>query len=122
MLEVTPTTALTIAKALRSQVTGVPVVFTLEDNIELLKTSKFIISRLDEEQTEDSDKLYEIWAKGRIRSHLFFKREKDILIGKEYGRNFLDACQHYFSNYMHSKEAYNPRKNTLSGHTLYCRE
>ena len=119
MLEVTPTTAITIAKALRSQATGIPSIFTLENNTELLEVSQILISRMSAEQADYPGTLYEIWAKGKRRTHLGFKREPDIQLGKDYGRNFIEACVHFFTCVMICDGAYNPRKNTLSGYMLY---
>jgi hypothetical protein len=119
MLEVTPECAVSIAIALEAQARGVQCVFKVEENIELLQTSKKISMRISEGQAEYPGKLYEIWAKGKIRKHLGFRREKDMYMGKEYGRNFLDACLHFFTNIMYCNGAYNERNNTLSGHVLY---
>jgi hypothetical protein len=107
MLEVEPNDLFAIAKALRSQSTGVPVVTTLEDNVRLMEISQTIISRISEEQAHYPGHLYEIWAKGKRRAHLGWKREPDMMIGKEFGRSFLDACIHYWV--LQSEEQYSGR-------------
>lgn len=122
MLEVTPSTAIAIAKALRSQATGIPVVHTLEENVDLLEVTQTIISQISEEQAHYPGTLYEIWAKGKIRAHLGFKREPDMMIGKAFGRNFIDACIHYCCGIMISNGAYNTNNNTLGGYVLFTKE
>jgi hypothetical protein len=119
MLEVEPNDLFTIAKALRSQATGVPVVHTLEDNVRLLEISQGITSRISEEQVEYPGKLYDIWAKGKVRAHLGFKREPDMMVGKAFGKSFLDACIYYCTCVMFTNGAYNPKNNTLGGYILY---
>jgi hypothetical protein len=122
MLEVTPNTAITIAKALRSQATGIQVAHRLEESQALQDVSHMIIDQITDYQDEYPGKLYDIWAKGKRRAHLGYKREPDIRIGNALGKNFLDACIHYCSCIMFCNGAYNPKDNTLGGYVLYTKE
>lgn len=122
MLEVTPSTMIAMAKALRSQATGVPVVHTLEEYVALSEVAQKIISRISEEQDAYPGKVYQIWAKGKRRSHLGFKREPDMFIGSAIGRNFLDSCIHFCTCICFTHGAYNPKDNTLGGYILYSKE
>lgn len=108
-----------LAKALHYQANGTPKVFTLEDQQTLNNTAETIISRISEQDIDYTGRKYEIWAKGKRRVHLGFKREPDILLGHDYGRSFLEACIHYFTCVMFCDRAYNPTKNTISGYVLY---
>lgn len=119
MMEVEPNDLFAIAKALRSQATGVPSVTTLEDNARLLELFQTVISRIEEEQADYRGQQYEIWARGKRRRSLAFKREPDMVIGKAYGKNFIDACHHFCTCVLYCDDAYNPRNNTLSGYILY---
>lgn len=75
---------------------------------------------IDERTIDYSGEKYLIMAKGRRKLTLGFKREPDIYIGSEYGLNFIEACQSYFSIYRLFKYGYNLLKNTFYGRMLYA--
>lgn len=118
MLQVDTKEAIAIAKALRAQATGIKATFSINETTQLLENSQIILSRISEELANYPGNRYEIWAKGK-RTWLFGKREPDQYIGREYGRNFFEACNYHFTNVVYCPGAYNPKKNTLSGYKLY---
>lgn len=119
VLEIEPIYALKIAKALYAQATGTPVTFTEKEKQDLNATSQTIIRRYQEQDIDYIGQSYEIWARGKRRIVLGFRREPDMYLGRDIGRNFLEACNHFFNFVCFSDGQYNPKNNTVAGHILF---
>lgn len=120
MLELEPLDALRIAKALHLQGMKIGESFNEKEAQMLRETAQVIISRHKDQDIDYTGRHYDIWTRGKRRLHLGFKREEDIYLGMDLGRNFLEACHHYFTCVQYTGGAYNITKNTLSGYQLYC--
>jgi len=120
MLELEPMDALVIGKALHLQGIRIGDPFNNKEAQVLRQASQAIIARFKEQDIHYTGRHYEIWARGKRRLRLGFKREPDIYLGSDIGRNFLEACHHFFTCIQYTAGAYNIKKNTISGHELFC--
>ena len=120
MLELGYMDGLVIGKALHLQGMRLGDPFNDREAQLLRQTSQAIIARYKEQDILYTGKEYEIWARGKRRLRLGFKREPDMYLGSDTGRNFLEACIHFFTCIQYTAGAYNIKKNTISGHELFC--
>lgn len=83
-----------------------------------LSIAKTLKGRVNEYNFDYDGEKYVIMAKGRRRLRLGFKREPDLYIGSEYGKNFVEACHFFFM--IHSRgNNFNEKNLTYYGRALF---
>jgi len=95
------------------------IVISHEERQTLKKIGITLVHRIQEQDIDYCGKKYQIYARGKRSLRNWFRRYPDIFVGEDTGRNFLDACNHYFTCIQYTMGAYNIKKNTLAGHELY---
>lgn len=98
---------------------GDPLQFNDITKAAFLSIAKTLKDKVQDRSHDYSGEGFIIMAKGRRKLSLGFKREPDIYIGSEYGVNFIDACNSYFSA-SSQRYHFNQRKNTFYGRMLYA--
>jgi hypothetical protein len=97
---------------------GDPIHFNNITKVAFLNLAKTLEDRVKECTIDYGGVKYIIMAKGRRRLSLGFKREPDLYIGSDYGTNFIEACNGYFTLHSH-RDKFNEKNLTYYGRSLF---